>query len=316
MSEDRGRNADSPGEIPPLGWRDIAIRTWREAGRDNLGLVAAGVAFYAFLALVPLLGAIILSYGLLADPAAIVKTLQYLSTTLPQDAARLVGEQILSVARTAEGKAGLGLMGALALAVYGAMRGASGIMTALNIIYEEEEKRGFFKVNLVALAMTAGAVAVALVGVAAVSTLEFVERLVPNAPAALLLAGRLIAWLGFAAAAAGTIAIVYRYGPSRDKARWNWLTPGSVFACLGLLAGTFGFGLYVSTLGDYNATYGSLGAVVVLLMWLYLSTYVLLLGAELNAEIEHQTARDTTRGEPKSMGERGAVVADTIGEVP
>ncbi|PTQ13303.1 ribonuclease BN [Sphingomonas oleivorans] len=313
---DRGRDADSPTDMPALGWRDIVIRSWREAGQDNLSLVAAGVAFYGFLALVPLIGAVVLSYGLLADPATIVRTLESLTRMLPADAARLVGEQILSVTQTAQTKKGIGLVIALALALYGAMRGASAIMTALNIIYEEEEKRSFIQASLVALAITAGAVIAALLAAGAISALAYLDRLLPRAPAALLILGRLLSWLLLAAGAAAAAATVYRYGPSRNIARWRWLTPGSLFACLAWLLATFGFGLYVANLGNYNATYGSLGAVVVLLMWLYLSAYVLLLGAEFNAELEHQTARDTTGGVPAPMGKRGAVVADTLGEIP
>lgn len=316
MPSDRGRDADYPSEIPPRGWRDVLIRTWREAGDDNLGLIAAGVAFYAFLALVPLLAAVVLSYGLLANPATIVKTLQSLAEMLPADAAHLIGEQILSVTATAETKKGLGLIIALALALYGAMRGAGAFMTALNIIYEETEKRGFIARNLMTIAITAGAVATMLAAVAAISTFGHLDRMLPGAPPFLLTLGRVAAWVLLALIAAGATAALYRYGPSRDEARWRWLTPGSAIACAAWLAATLGFGVYVANFGSYNATYGSLGAVVVLLMWLYLSAYVLLLGAELNAELEHQTARDTTNGRPERMGQRGAVVADTVAESP
>jgi membrane protein len=309
----RGRDADAPTDIPPRGWKDIAVRTWKEAGDDNVGLISAGVAFYGFLALIPLIAAIVLTYGLVADPETVMRHVQGLFTLMPQDAARLIGDQMLSVSSTASHKTGIGLLVSILLSLYGAMKGASAIITALNIIYDEEEERGFIKKNLIALAATVGAALVALTGIAAISALAFVESLFPGAPSAMLIVIRIAFWIAAALAATAAIAALYRYGPSRDKAKWRWLTPGSLFGTLAWLAVTFGFGLYTASFGNYNATYGALGAVVVLLMWLYLSAYVLLLGAELNAEIEHQTARDTTRGPDRPMGARDAEMADTLG---
>jgi membrane protein len=313
---DRGRQASRPSEMPLRGWRDILIRVWNESGYDNIGLIAAGVAFYAFLALVPLLAAVVLSYAVLADPKTIVETLQALARMLPADAARLVGEQIVAAVQAAEGKTGWGLLLALGLALYGAMRGSSAMMSALNIIYEEREKRSLVKTTLISLAITAGGVIAALLAIAAMSMVGFVERILPGAPPFVRLLAQILSWVLLGAVAAAATATIYRYGPSRRKARWCWLTPGSVLTCVFVLAATFGFGLYVANFSSYNATYGSLGAVVVLLMWLYLSAYVLLLGAELNAELEHQTERDTTRGRPRPLGSRGAQMADTVGETP
>lgn len=308
-----GRQAARPRDIPKAGWKDIALRTWREAGNDNLGLVAAGVAFYGFLALVPLIASIVLTYALVAEPQAVMGHVEGLFDLMPEDAARLIGEQLLAIAGTAGSKTGLGLVVAIGLAVYGAMKGAAAIITALNIVYGEEEGRGFIRKNLVALAATLGAALVGLIGLAAISALAFVEGLLPGLPAAVLTLVRIGFWLLAALAASAAVAALYRYGPARDEAQWRWLTPGSLFATFAWLAATLGFGLYTANFANYNATYGALGAVVVLLMWLYLSAYVLLLGAELNAEIEHQRAVDTTRGATQPMGSRDAEMADTLG---
>lgn len=308
----QGREADRPTDIPAHGWLAVLKRTWAEAGEDNLNLIAAGVAFYFFLALVPLLAALVLTYGLVADPATVVEHLQGLTQLLPADAARLIGEELLSVTQAAQGEKGLGLLLALLLALYGGMRGASSIITALNIAYEEHERRGFVRTTLLAFAMTAGVVLVGLVGIIAVSAMGAVDDLLSDGAPALHWLVRSVSWLLAAALASLTIAAIYRYGPDRDEPKWRWLTPGSLIATLLWLAATLGFGFYVSNFGSYNATYGSLGAVVVLLMWLYLSAYVLLLGAELNAELEHQTARDTTEGPERPMGARRAAMADTV----
>ncbi len=298
--------------MPLQGWKDVLVRTWSEAGDDNVGLVAAGVAFYGFLALVPLLGAIVLSYGLIADPQTVIRNMQALTSVMPADAAKLVGEQLMNVVQTSGGKKGFGLLLALALAVFGARGAAGSIITALNIAYEEKEKRGFIAVNLLALGITAAGVLVAILAVIAIAALGHLEDLLPTAPDALLIVGKLLSYVALVLTGAAGAATLYRYGPSREQPRWVWLTPGSVLAALLWMVLTIGFGIYVANFGNYNATYGSLGAVVVLLTWLYLSSYILLFGAELNAELEHQTAKDTTSGADAPVGKRGAWVADHV----
>ena len=236
-------------------------------------------------------------------------------TVMPVEAAKLVGEQLMNVVTTSGGKKGFGLLLALALAVFGARNAAGSIVTALNIAYEEREKRGFIWVNALALIITAAGVVVAVLSVVAIAALGHLEDLFPQLPNFLIVAGKLLSYLVLALVGAAGAATLYRYGPSRRQARWVWLTPGSLFASLFWLGLTFGFGIYVANFGNYNATYGSLGAVVILLTWLYLSSYVLLFGAELNAELEYQTQHDTTRGKARPLGERGAWVADNVAEV-
>ncbi|MEG3087148.1 YhjD/YihY/BrkB family envelope integrity protein [Sphingomonas sp. PB4P5] len=309
--DDQGHEATSPWQMPLAGWIAVAKRSWAETSRDNIGLIAAGVAFYGFLALVPLLGAIVLVYGLAAEPATVMRDMTQLTSVMPTDVAKLIGEQLMNVVETSDGKKGFGLLLALGLALFGARNGAGAVITALNIAYEEEEKRGFVSVNLLALGMTAAAVVVAMLALVAIAVLGYLESLIPGAPGFVLVAGKLAAYALLLLAGAAAAATLYRYGPSRQRARWVWLTPGSLFAALAGLILTIGFGIYVANFGNYNATYGSLGAVVVTLTWLYLSSYILLFGAELNAELEHQTAEDTTKADAP-LGERGAWVADHV----
>jgi membrane protein len=310
----QARSATSPWRMPFAAWKAVAWRAFKETSDDNVGLVAAGVAFYGFLAMVPLLGALVLSYGLVADPATVVETMQALMRVMPADAAQLIGEQLLNVVETSDGKKGLGLLLALGLALFGARNGASAIITALNIAYEEKEKRGFFWVNLLALVITGCAVLFALLAAFAIALLARVEALFPHLPDAALIAGRILAYLALLLAGAAGAATLYRYAPSRRKARWVWISPGSLLVSVLWLCLTLGFGLYVANFSNYNVTYGSLGAVVVLLTWLYLSSYVLVLGAELNSELERETAQDTTEGPARPAGSRGAAMADDVAD--
>lgn len=298
--------------MPWSGWKDVLVRTWREASDDNVGIVAAGVAFYGFLAMVPLLGAIVLSYGLVAEPRTVVGNMQALTNVMPADAAKLIGEMLMNVVQQSSGKKGLGILLALAVALFGARNAAGSIITALNIAYEEKEKRGFIKVNLLALAMTLAAVVVALLAFGAIAALGLLEDLIPGAPAFVIGLGKVMAYVLLVLAAAAGAATLYRYGPSRDEPRWEWITPGSLLTAIAWVLLTLGFGFYVTNFGSYDKTYGSMGAVVVLLTWMYLSSYVLLLGAELNSELEHQTAQDTTEGAQRPLGQRSAWSADHV----
>jgi len=309
---DRGRNATSPWAVPLAGWKEIFVRTWGEATRDNVGLVAAGVAFYAFLALVPLLGATVLTYGLVASPETVLKNITSLTSVLPSEAAGLIGEQLMNVVKTSGGKKGLGLFIALGVALFGARNAAGAIITALNISYDEEEKRGFLKVTLLALTITLAAVLFALIAIFAITTLRFLASLIPNAPSFVVLLIRIVTGILIFGGAAAAAATLYRYAPSREKAKWTWLTPGTALSALGWLLLSLAFGFYASRFANYSATYGSIAGVVALLTWTYLSSYIFLFGAELNSEFEHQTAKDTTSGQAQPLGTRGAWAADHV----
>jgi membrane protein len=289
---------NGPQDISPRGWKKVLVDTWKDAGEDNLTLVSAGVAFYALLAFVPLLTAFVLSYGLVAEPESVVEHMHTLTSIMPSETAGLIGDQLRNMTETRGAKTGFALLLALAVALYGASKGSGSIMTALNIVFEVEENRGFIKRTALALAMTAGAVIVLFLAILAVSALNLLEAIAPDVGGAV----HFLIKAGFFMVAGGGVvlllAVIYRYGPNRPEQDWKWITPGSAAATIVWLAATAGFGLYVSNFGNYNATYGSLGAVIVFLTWLYLTAYVVLLGAELNAILEMEAARQEARNKP------------------
>lgn len=280
--------------MPIAAWKQVAIRTWRGSTRDNVGLVAAGVAFYAFLALVPLLGSTVLVYGLVATPETVLRNMESLTNVMPGEVARLVGEQLLNIVNSSSSKKGFGILLALGIALFGARNAAGSIITALNIAYEEEEKRGFLKVTVLALVITAAAVIFALVGIGVMTALRFLQSLIPEAPQVVRLLIKLVSISMVLAGASAAAATLYRYAPSRATANWVWLSPGTALSALGWLLLSVAFGYYVSRIADYNVTYGSLGAVVALLTWVYLASYIFLFGAELNSEVERQAAKAAT----------------------
>jgi membrane protein len=280
--------AGSPASLSARDWWTAAREAYAESGRDNAGLLAAGVAFYAFLALAPMLAAMLLTWGLVADPRDVQDTVRGLASSLPRDAADLIAGQLQQVAGTAGAKKGAGLGLALVLALYGAMSGAKAVMTALNVIHGEAEGRGFLAMNLTALAITAGGVLAALAGVGTIAIIAFVEKLMAGMGELAHVAAR-AGTLGVAALVLLTVvSAVYAYGPNRHPRRWRWISWGAAVATLLWLAATGLFSLYVAHVANYNATYGSLGAVVALLTWLYVSAYVVLLGAELNEALEER----------------------------
>ena len=287
-------------------WKDVLVRTWKEAGDDNVGLLAAGVAFYSFLAFVPLLAATVLVYGLAAEPATVAEHIRSLFAILPRDAAALIADQLRSMTESPDAAKGWSLAAAIALAIYGASKGSGAIVTALNVAYEVGESRGFIKSTLLSLAMTVGALAVMLVAAAAISVMGWVEALFPGSPPWAHDVLQWLFWAGAAVAVGFGLAALYRYAPNRPDAPWVWISPGSAAATLLWLAASLGFGLYVSRFGNYNATYGSLGGVVVFLTWLYLSAYIVLMGGELNSELERQQAAEAglpARPAEPSLGE-------------
>ncbi|WP_404711765.1 YihY/virulence factor BrkB family protein [Sphingomonas sp. MMS24-J13] len=309
------RQADNPWTILRLDGWNVLKATWNDSGANNLSLIAAGTAFWGFAAIAPLLAATVLTYGLVATPATLSENIKDLFGVLPRDAAALIADQLAGVVKTSGEKKGWGLVLALVLAFYGGTQGASAVVTALNVAYAEKETRGFVRLYLLAFAITGSAVLLGLAVAASTAVTAFIDSLLPGAPASVLAAIRFASYAVLGVMAVTAAAFLYRFGPDRTHAKWVWLTPGSLCATILWLAVTGAFGFYVSNFGNYGATYGSLSAVVVLLSWLWLSTYVFLLGAELNSQLERRTAKDTTVGAPAPMGERGAAVADMAGSV-
>ncbi len=312
---DVGSDADSPTQIPVRGWRQVLERAIHQSQEDNIPLLAAGVAFFGFLALFPALIALVTLVGLVADPGKITQQVQSFTTGLPQAAQQLISDQLAAITRSSGGALTIGLAVSLLVALWSASSGTSNLMTAVNIAYEEKETRGFLRFRAVALLLTLGTVVFLVLTLALIAVVPVVLRAVPLGPVGTVLA-QVVRWTLLISLIMIGLAVLYRVAPDRKPPRFRWVSVGSVMAALLWLLSTAGFSLYVDFLGDYNKTYGALAGVIVLLLWLFLTCYIVLLGAEINAEAELQTACDTTTGEPKPMGQRGAVVADTMAGYP
>jgi len=312
---DRGRRAERPSQLPAAGWRDVLWRVKGEMAEDNLSLVAAGVAFYALLALFPAVAAVVSIYGMIADPQTVEQQLAAVSHILPQEAQSIVGDQLKRVSGSGSTALGFGAIASLLLTLWSANKGTQALITALNIVYDEEEKRGVVRLYLISLALTVGMILFLILCLAAIAA---VPALIGSLglPQVIQQLALWLRWPILGVAFMVALAVLYRYAPSRDEPRWGWVSWGAVLATVLWLVASGLFSWYVSNFGSYNETYGSLGAVAILLMWFWLSALIVLLGAELNAEMEHQTERDTTEGPRQPRGARGAYVADTVGERP
>lgn len=309
---DRGRVADAPHEIPPRGWKDILLRVKKEVADDRISVIAGSVAFASVMALFPAMLAMVSLYGLIADPADVEQQLASVYAIMPGDVAQLLGAQMRAIVGSSQGALSLGVVLALLGALWAAAGGVQALITAINVAYDEEERRSFLRLKAISLGVTllgivAFAVAVFLVGVLPalldrIGLGEVAQRVID--------VGR---WPALAVLASVGLAALYRYAPCRTKPKWTWVSWGSAIATALWLGVSALFSFYVANFGRYNETYGAIGGVIVLLLWLYLSAYAILLGAEINAEMEHQTAKDSTVGEPAPMGQRGAQMADTLG---
>ncbi|KRE05818.1 ribonuclease BN [Bosea sp. Root381] len=308
----QGKFADEPYQIPPRGWIDIARRTYHEVDRDRVQAVAAGVTFYGLLALFPALTAFVSLYGLLADPATISDQLALLNGLLPPETMNFLRDQITRIISGGDTKLGLALLISVALAIWSANSGVKAIFDALNVAYGEDEKRGFVKLNLVSLAFTTGILVFAVLALGAIAVMPVIlgYLYLGDATELLLSLGR---WPALIAVLVLGLSVLYRFGPSRDEAQWSWVSPGAIFAAIAWLIASLLFSWYVANFEDYNKTYGAIGAVIGLLMWLWLSATIVLVGAELNSEAERQTDEDTTKGMPMPIGLRGADAADRKG---
>lgn len=313
--DDRGRHAQKPQAVPKPGWRDILLRVKEEISKDNVGIIAAGVAFYFLLAVFPMITAFLSIYGLVLDPAEARSQLEVLADVLPSQAHELLTQQATSLAEGAGAGLGLGAVFSILLALWSARQGTSAMIIALNIVYDETDERSFLKQVALSLGLTLGLIVFFIVSLAVVAAAPVILGMV-GLGAVAEMAINILRWPALALLAIVALGVMYRVCPDRDSPQWRWLTPGAVLAVVLWLITSALFSWYVSSFGNYNETYGSVGAVIVLLFWFYLSAYIFLLGAELNAEMEHQTGEDTTRGEPRPMGERNAYVADDLGKKP
>jgi len=303
-----GSEAERPTQIPAKGWLQILKRAWKEGKEDNVSLMAAGVAFYAFLAIFPALIAAVGIYGLVANPDTVTQQVNDLLKGAPAETRTLVQQQLHNIVSTRSGALSttvvIGILGAL----WSASGGMGNLMKAVNIAYDEDETRGFFKRRGTALLLTIGAILFVVVAVGLIAVLPGLLSSLGTAGVVLVQVAR---WVGLVVAVMVALAIVYRYAPDRDNPKLMWASQGALIAGVIWVVASVGFAVYASTSGSYSKTYGALAGVIVLLMWLYITAYIVLLGAEVNAEAERQTMADTTVGPPLAKGERRAVASDT-----
>ena len=309
---DRGRTATWPGAIPPRGWKDILWRTYWEIGQDRLPALAGGVTFYILLAIFPGIAAFVSIYGLFLDVEGVQRRLIQLSQVFPQDAVNLIGDQMLRLARQKHTTLGAAFLVSILVSAWSANAGMKALFDGLNVVYEETEKRYYLWRSFITYLST----------VLGLIFLSCVMGLIVVAPVYFRLLGIpvdhewwvALRWLLVYFLAVLAFTLLYRYGPSRVPAQWRWVAGGAFLAAAMWMLGSLGFSWYVNTFTHFGMTYGSLGAMIGLMLWIWFSVMVVLFGGELNAEIEHQTAVDTTRRDPVAIGERGAVMADSVGK--
>jgi membrane protein len=309
--EGYGYHADKPQQIPKPGWWEVLKRTWNEIGEDNISHFAAGVGFYAHIAIFPAFGALVALYGLIANPTDVERHTTLLAAFMPAESLKLLTDALHNLVAKNHAGLSVGLVVSVLLAIWSARVGTGALMTALNVAYGEREKRNFIWFNVVALTLTGGLVLFGIVATFTVAVIPAVLHFLPF-PDSWINIISAVRWPILFVLVMVALAVIYRIAPSREHPRWQWVSPGAVGATVLWVIGSALFSLYVGRFGSYNETYGSLGAVVVLLLWFWLSSYIILAGAELNAELERQTARDTTTGAPRPMGTRGARMADTV----
>lgn len=311
----RGRQAETPSEIPMQGWKDIAKRVAAETKSDNVPLLSAGVAFYSLLALFPAVVAMVSIYGLVADPKEVSTQLKSFTKAMPTQAADLIITQVKEVASKPSGALGVSVIIGIVAALWSASSGMKWLLSALSLAYDEKEDRKFVKLRGIALVLTVGATVGLVISLALIAAMPSIARTLGLGSTGALVAG-ILKWPILLVLVVAGLAILYRYGPNRAAPRWTWVNWGSGIAAIIWIAASAGFAVYAAVAGSFSKSYGSFAAIVVLMLWLYLSVLAVLIGAEINSEMEHQTARDTTTGPDRPLGDRDAVVADQVAPAP
>jgi membrane protein len=310
---DRGRAADQPTDIPARGWKDVLARVRAEAKEDNISLLSAGVAFYGLLAMAPGLVALLSVYALVSDPGQIRDQVVRSLSAAPREVRDLVSSQLSTIAAESGGSALVATIVGIAVALWAASSGVSHLVEALNVAYDEVETRGWVRRKLIALSFTLGGVVFLVVAFAGIALLPTFLDDIGLGPAARVVVN-VSRWVVLFGGMIVALALIYRYGPDRDEPKWRWVSSGALVAAAMWSIGSIGFSIYAANFGKYNETYGSLSAIVVVMLWLYLTALSVIVGAELNAELEKQTVVDTTVGPDRPLGERDAAAADTVGE--
>ncbi|MGJ5069671.1 YihY/virulence factor BrkB family protein [Bradyrhizobium oligotrophicum] len=307
-----GRLARSPAEIPARGWKDVLLRVYESVTEHRIVALAAGMTFYTLLAIFPALAALVAIYGLFSDPAKITGHLEQLQGVMPGGAIDIARDQLTRVSANGRQALGITFLVSLAISLWSANAAMKSLFDTLNIVYREPERRGFIKLNAISLLFTGGAILFALLAIGAVVVLPVLLNYLGMSGAGDLVL-RIGRWPAIFICVALGLALIYRYGPDREEPKWRWISWGSALAAALWLAGSALFSWYAANFGSFNATYGSLGAAIGFMTWIWISAIVILIGAELDAELEHQTLRDTTTGVAQPLGTRGAAMADTVG---
>lgn len=311
---EHGRHAEHPAGIPARGWRDILLRIKDQMDNNHLSITAAGISYFALLAIFPGLAALVSLYGLFSDPMMVQRQLAAVKTIIPFEAYAIIENQLHKIASQPQSSLSIGFIGGLLLTLFSANRGVMTMIEAMNIVYEERETRGVIKLNLLSLFYTFVMILTIVISITIIVIAPAVLAFLP-VPGMVEVLVKYLPWPFLAAMIVLLLNFTYSYFPNRRRAKWQWITYGSAVATLVWIVASLLFSFYVSNFGDYNKTYGSVGAVVVLMIWFYISAFIVLLGGTLNAEMEHQTAVDSTRGRPsKPRGRRGASMADDVGE--
>jgi membrane protein len=306
-----GHDVATPFKIPPRGWLQIAKRVWQQVGRDNVQIVSAGIAFYFFLSLFPLMAAFLSLYGLIMSPEKAAEQVREMEAFLPGEAYNLIADFANNLTNSASSSLGWGVVLSILLSIFSANKGTNALFTGLNIAYNQADSRPFIRRTLMTLGVTVGTIVAGSLLLALVAVIPAIRKALPlpgmTDTILNLLRWPLIVVLGFA-----ILAFLYKVVPYRTSPRWRWVTPGSIVAVLLWLLGSAGFGWYIESFGGMSKAYGSLAAIMVLMLWLFITAYAILLGAEINSESEYQTVRDSTIGPEKPMGSRGAYHADHV----
>ncbi|MBD0413199.1 YihY/virulence factor BrkB family protein [Oryzicola mucosus] len=309
----RGREASSPAEIPALGWLDVGWRVMRKLFFDQVSLIAAGVTYYLLLAIFPALAALVSLYGFISDPIAIGRQLNLLSDLFPPGGIDLLANQLTALVNQRTSSLSIGFFGGLAIALWSAHNGLASLFDAMNVAYGEKETRGFFQRTAMVMAFTLSALFLVALVVFALGVLPaMLHYLSLDSFTEVVIA--VLRWPLIILVVSFAMAVLYRYGPSREYAKLRWLTWGAFFATSMWLLASLGFSYYITNFSNYSLTYGTLGTLIGLMVWMWMSVIIVIMGAQINAELEHQTRVDSTTGAPQPMGERGAYVADTLGK--
>ncbi|AHM58779.1 ribonuclease BN [Flammeovirgaceae bacterium 311] len=309
--DERGHNAEKPTQIPKKGWKDVASRVKDQLTKDHVSIVSAGIAFYFLLAIFPAIAAALSIYGLLMEPAQVEQQMSQLANALPEQAHQFVSKILERQSEKPASTLGWSFVLSLLISLWSANKGAKAVFEGVNITYNEVDERGFFKLTAVTLLFTIGGIIIGFFAIAMVVAFPaLIDKI--GLPSTLETIIQLLRWPILALIVMFSLAAVYKVAPYRKSSEFKWTSWGAIIATLIWLAGSLLFNLYVNNFSSFDETYGSFAAVIILMLWFYLTAFIILLGAEINSEMEHQTSRDTTTGEDKPMGQRGGYHADHV----